>query len=115
MSFGLEWYDDVKNQDKTRGLAIAHNAFTTGASLATVALSIAVLGILGGWAILGIAEAATLASKTEDYLYNNSEIVRKSVDWIGDRISDIGQGIKSFFGGSNTAHTKYQSPSFNAP
>lgn len=104
-----------KNQDKTHGLAIAHNAFTTGASLATVALSIAVLGILGGWAILGIAEAATLASKTEDYLYNNSEIVRKSVDWIGDRISDIGQGIKSFFSGSNTAHTKYQSPSFNAP
>lgn len=70
---------------------------------------------MGGWAILGIAKAATLAFKTADYLYNHSEVIRKSVDWIGDQISDMGQGIKSFFTGSNTANTKYQSPGFNAP
>lgn len=69
----------------------------------------------GGLAILGAVALGVGFAMGADYLYKNNKIVEKSVDWVGDRLSDIGQGIKSFFTDSNTSKQEMHSPGFNAP
>lgn len=107
VAFGVGWYDDVKKQSKTHGQAIAHN----GATAATLAL----VSNLGGWAILGAAAIGTGAAMLGDYFYKNNKTVETAVDWVGDRFSDIGEGIKNFFSGSNETNAQNRSPGFNAP
>lgn len=114
VAFGVGWYDDVKNHGKTHGQAIAHNSATTGIGIAATAGTLALMSNPGGWAILGAAAIGTGAAMLGDYFYKNNKTVETAVDWVGDRFSDIGEGFKNFFSGSNATNTNH-SPGFNAP
>src|SRR5699024_11168326 len=115
VAFGVGWYDDVQNQGKTHGQAIAHNATTAGVGIGATAITLGLMSNPGGWAILGAAALGTGLAMGADYLYKNNKTVETAVDWVGDRFSDIGEGVKDFFSGSNATNTQNHSPGFNAP
>ena len=82
------YYDDVNNNDKTKGQAIAHN----GASIAVSGGAVFTVGIAvsgpAGWAAAGASAVAGIIFKAA---YDNNYLgVQTGLDWTGDRLSDAG-------------------------
>lgn len=78
----LGYYDDVYNNDKTPGQAIAHN----GASIAVSTGTGAGIGLAAGWIGLG---AAAVVGFTFNAAYNNNILgLQDGLDWTGEKIDE---------------------------
>lgn|SRR5699024_4754185 len=78
-------YDDIVNEDKTVGEAIAHNGLVIGSGAAVTALG-AVLLTPGVGVGIGIAVVATGTIMFVDYFYENNDSFQGFMDSIGEAI-----------------------------
>jgi hypothetical protein len=91
--FGIGMYDDLKNNDKTVGQAVSHNAASTGVGVGAGVLGALGVGLLvsnpGGWAILGGMAVGSVSSILFDLAYQNNFLgLQDGLDWAGNKIDD---------------------------
>ncbi len=90
LGLGLGMYDDLYNDDKTVGEAVAHNTLTMGSG----AVLSAGLGLLLsnpiGWGALGLFAIGTATSIGVDYLYKNNILgIKDGTDWVGHQLDNV--------------------------
>nr|WP_232806091.1 T7SS effector LXG polymorphic toxin [Staphylococcus caledonicus] len=97
IGFSLGMYDDLTNNNKTIGEAVAHNGLTTGVGVgATIVATVALSSTPVGWAILdGMATSTTLVALVDLAYQNNWQGVKDGVDWTGHQID---KGIAKYLG-----------------
>ncbi|MFQ8704750.1 MAG: hypothetical protein ACLR9T_01700 [Thomasclavelia sp.] len=106
-SVGLGTWDDVTNDGKTIGQGITHNLGSLGAGIGGAAAAVAIAGGPVGWAAIGIGFVGSVfATGVYDLIYDNDflglrsfldeagSFIDSSIDWCGERLSDIGEGIE---------------------
>src|SRR5699024_2107114 len=84
VGFSIGMYDNIENEDKTVGEAIAHNGLVIGVGAGATLLLVPVT--TGAAAIIGVAVVATVATLTVDHFYKNNETFQEFVDSIGEAI-----------------------------
>ncbi|HEM3622243.1 TPA: hypothetical protein U1C34_001025 [Streptococcus suis] len=81
--------DDIANQGKTFGQAVAHN----GAGLAVGATALALTPV--GWGVVGAAAVGVVAGFAFDAAYNSNFLgIRDGLDWVGSKID---KGLNKLF------------------
>ena len=110
--FSVGMYDDMVNNDKTVGEAVAHNGAAVGVGLGVgKATTIAYAVLMGtnpvGWAVLGGFALGIVATTFFNLAYENNWLgLQDGLDWVGEKIdkawdgtkdiaSNIGEAIKS--------------------
>jgi len=90
--FGYGMYDDLANNDKTVGEAVAHNAAAGSAGLATGLATVLVFGNPTGLATVAIAAGGAYLF---DLAYRNDfRRIQSKLDAVGSKIDDVWEGTK---------------------
>lgn len=107
VGIGVGMYDDIKNNNKTAGEAVAHNTASTGAgvlgSIGGTAATTGVLTLLGisnpaGWAILGGIAIGAVATGVFNYLYDSNKWgIQDGLDAVGKEIDNLGKQVSETF------------------
>ncbi len=93
VSCGLGIWDDVENNGKTNGQAVAHNVVSTGIGfLTTVAIS---FSPLGGAVIVGVAGGIGVQWVFENLYDSNFLGIQDALDSFGNWMDDVGSNVEN--------------------
>ncbi len=87
IGFGVGVYDDIANEKKTVGQAVAHNGVSTAIGWGAAALTTLAFTNPVGWAAVGVAALSIAVSVAAvsiyEYSYKHSDVVKNMTDGIG--------------------------------
>lgn len=102
-------FDDVYNDGKTIGQGFTHSLVGVGAGIGGGLIAIGIAGGPVGWAAIGVSfVGGFIATTLYNQIYDNNilglrdgldalgTVIDTGIDWVGDRVTDIGQGVGDF-------------------
>ncbi|WP_026909129.1 ribonuclease YeeF family protein [Paucisalibacillus globulus] len=97
--FSIGMYDDIANNGKTVGEAIAHNGAAAGVGLATnTIITASIVGLASnpvGWAVIGGVATGLFVTSLFNVAYENNWLgIQDGLDWIGGKIDSTWETTK---------------------